>query len=426
MGARDFKRIVVCCDGTWQHPEKSPVTNVVHTARAVLPEDAAGVHQIVFYDWGLGSEGSPVREGAFGLGIDRNIQDAYRFLVHNYAPGDDIYLFGFSRGAYTVRSLAGLMRKAGLLRKRHAKHIRAAYALYRGDEQPDLPAAREFREAHSHLLPGTSRGLVPVTFVGVWDTVGALGVPVKILRKMSRHLRRLMQRPPRYAFHDTSPSEVIRHACHAIAIDEWRATFEPTLWTQPEAGDEQCIEQRWFTGVHGDIGGGFGEEESGLSDIPLAWMWERAASHGLAFDAGYRAQYVRPDPLAALHRPWWGWRRGPARSIGVHAGASESLDDAILWRCLQLEDGYRPPNLARYLKAHPELDPLAPGNESLRQRLRQRFGTGAETRRASRADGEPAAPAGDGHAAMEANGAQDGGVAGMRGDASANEGAARP
>ncbi|MCZ0941917.1 MAG: DUF2235 domain-containing protein, partial [Gammaproteobacteria bacterium] len=223
------KRLIVCCDGTWNSPEQHHVTNVVRTARAVRPAYDEGVPQIVFYDWGIGSYSGKLTGGMLGAGIDKNIQDAYRFLVHNYLPGDEVFLFGFSRGAYTARSLVGFIRNAGLLNKIDADLIPKAYGMYRQPAKPDAPSAVRFRKAHSREIR--------IAFIGVWDTVGALGVPSQIVRRMGGNRR--------HAFHDTSLSGIIDHACHAVAIDEQRVDFEPALWTRlPKPG--QVIEQQWF------------------------------------------------------------------------------------------------------------------------------------------------------------------------------------
>lgn len=115
-----MKNIIICSDGTWQSPESDTSTHILRIARGIAPEDAAGNKQVVFYDWGVGSDGNPLTGGATGKGIDKNILDCYRFLVHNYDDGDAVYLFGFSRGAYTVRSLAGLIGNCGILRREHA------------------------------------------------------------------------------------------------------------------------------------------------------------------------------------------------------------------------------------------------------------------------------------------------------------------
>ena len=332
-----MKRLVICCDGTWNSPETRHVTNVARTARALLPADPQGVQQIVFYDWGVGSDGRKVMGGMIGAGLDKNIQDAYRFLVHNYAHGDEIYLFGFSRGAYTVRSLAGFVRKAGLLRKSKARLIPDAYRLYRRRGAPDSEAARAFRSAHAREIR--------ITFVGVWDTVGALGIPSRILKAITRNRR--------YAFHDTSLGEVIRHACHAVAIDEKRIDFKPTLWKRAP-GPRQTIEQQWFAGVHGDVGGGY--PETGLSDIALSWMWSRAAALGLAFNRAYARRHVRPDPLGKLHRSWTGMYRVKGRHhrpIGALPPGLESIHPSVRERYERL-DSYRPKKLVEFLAANPD------------------------------------------------------------------------
>lgn len=118
-----MKHIVICADGTWQSPESDTATHVLRLAESVAPVSASGVPQVVYYDWGVGSDGDRLSGGITGKGIDKNIQDCYRFVVHNYAPGDALYLFGFSRGAYTVRSLAGLIRNCGILRPEHAPSV---------------------------------------------------------------------------------------------------------------------------------------------------------------------------------------------------------------------------------------------------------------------------------------------------------------
>ena len=203
--------------------------------------------------------------GAFGHGLEDNVYEAYRFLVGNYEPGDELFLFGFSRGAFTARSLAGMIRKCGILERQHVRRYPAAIALYRDDQHPDSPAARTFRRAHAVGGDAT----LPIRFIGVWDTVGALGIPLRGLRGLTRH---------KYQFHDTELSGSVAQACHALAIDERRAPFEPTLWAyRPKPG--QTVEQVWFAGVHSDVGGGY--PDTGLADITLEWMIDRAQGAGL-------------------------------------------------------------------------------------------------------------------------------------------------
>ena len=302
--------------------------------------DSYGVPQQVFYDWGVGSYGGQrISGGAFGAGLDKNIQDAYRFLVHNYVKGDEIYLFGFSRGAYTARSVAGLIRNAGILKKLHAHLIPASYLMYRRRAGPDVKKAREFRRAFCHE--------VRITFIGVWDTVGALGIPSQIVKRIARKRR--------YQFHDTSLSKIIYHACHAVAIDEKRIDFEPTLWENlPKP--KQNVEQLWFAGVHGDVGGGY--REKGLSDTALEWMWSRAATHGLAFSRAYKATFLEPDSLDRIHRSWKGmyWVKGRHhRPIGALPSELEGIHPSVRERYLAMR--YRPKKLVEFLKNNPWPNP---------------------------------------------------------------------
>lgn len=203
-----------------------------------------------------------------GHGISENIQQAYRFIANNYHHGDELFLFGFSRGAYTVRSLAGFIGAVGLLKKAHLRRVPEAYALYRLSPEKrldSLPAKRL-----KQLDPPPRNG-IPIKFIGVWDTVGALGAPTPILGNLTRRKIR---------FHDTQLGEYVQHAYHALAVDEQRRLFKPNLWTgAPTAG--QTIEQVWFTGVHSNVGGSY--RNTGLSNIALKWLTDRAANHDLEF-----------------------------------------------------------------------------------------------------------------------------------------------
>ena len=304
-----MKRLVVCCDGTWNRPDQVSggvgcPTNVTKLALGLAPEDQWGNPQLLHYERGVGTgRFERLRGGAFGLGLSRNIRSCYRFLAACYEPGDELYLFGFSRGAFTARSLAGLVRNSGILDRRHVDRVDDAYALYRArrpDSHPRGIEARIFRRMHSH-------DDCTVRMIGVWDTVGALGIPLR-----GAHLIPWLNR--RWQFHDTDLSSRVTAAFHALAIDERRGPFGPTLWRkQPEATD-QTLEQVWFAGAHSDVGGGYPEPE--LAEIALLWMVDRARACGLEFDAEHfvlagdgggeperRAMgaLVRPDPLGPLH-----------------------------------------------------------------------------------------------------------------------------
>ena len=172
-----MKRIAVCFDGTWNRPEEilgeDFPTNVLQFARAIRPTDGNGVEQVVFYDWGIGSYHDSLRAGATGYGLEKNVMDGYRFLVHNYEPGDEIFLFGFSRGAYTARSLCGMINNCSILRKEHGSRIEEAFKLYK---------TKKHKANGDHSMAWKAKYSLerrtPIRFVGVWDTVGALACPL--------------------------------------------------------------------------------------------------------------------------------------------------------------------------------------------------------------------------------------------------------
>lgn len=270
------KRLVVCCDGTWNTPDqttdgKPTPTNVAKVAMALAPRDDEGREQRLFYHRGVGTTRSDrLLGGAFGAGLFRDVCETYRFVVQNYQPGDELFFFGFSRGAYTARSTAGLIRNAGVLHRDNADQIGQAYALYRNgntNTNPRSVAAALFRKMYSEETD--------IRFIGVWDTVGALGIP-----SVGGWLARRFNR--RYEFHDTTLSSRVGEAYQALAIDERRGPFVPTIWSQSNtAPPTQRLEQVWFTGSHSDVGGG--NRQHGLSDIALLWMLEKARGAGLTF-----------------------------------------------------------------------------------------------------------------------------------------------
>nr|WP_180323081.1 DUF2235 domain-containing protein [Marinobacter adhaerens] len=286
-----MKNIVICADGTWQSPESNTSTHILRLAEGLAPVDGAGNQQVVFYDWGVGSEGDKYSGGVTGNGIDKNIMDCYRFIVHNYDDGDALYLFGFSRGAYTVRSLAGLIRNCGILSRAHADKVGSAYSLYRQRGSTSAPVkqkAATFRAAYA--VADVSR----IHFLGVFDTVGALGIPAPFLGTLGTS---------RYLFHDTEPSGIINHARHAVSIDENRQDFEPTLW-KPKAGVD--LQQVWFAGVHTDIGGGY--PDRALGDHAGLWMAREAQACGLALEP-YFMEDLDPDYAGQMHNEYKGFYR---------------------------------------------------------------------------------------------------------------------
>jgi uncharacterized protein (DUF2235 family) len=331
-----MKRLVVCCDGTWQDLKSSCPSNIVKIAQAVRPTSDYGIPQIVFYDQGIGTESQKLLGGAIGAGIDLNIQDAYRFLSLNYVPGDEIYLFGFSRGAYTVRSLAGMMYCSGLLERSHINRAPEAYELYRNrGVKPRDKVAVEYREAYGDR--------VPITLLACFDTVGALGIPK--LGAFKDIEERVNQR---YKFHDTTLNKSVQNALHAMAIDEVRALFDVTpMKLNPDAENQKLI-QKWFPGEHGCVGGGT-EEHRGLSDGVLQWVIDSIGELGLglefninAIPSGIKPNYecnFKNDPglfkLAGTK----------LREIG---DAIEEIHDTAIKR-LQTRQDYRPKNLEKVL-----------------------------------------------------------------------------
>lgn len=272
-----MKRLIVCCDGTWNKLGLYP-TNVVKMAQIVKPVAKDGISQVVFYQEGLGTKWyDRLPGGAFGWGIDYNIQSAYQFLCFNYDPGDEIYLFGFSRGAYTARSLAGMMYCSGLLRCTYADWVPEAYRIYRDRSiGPRSKAAVEFRQQYCVHYKGETQ--VPVTVLGCWDTVGSLGVPDLFpLLPLDRLFN------ARYDFHDKELNRMILHALHAVAIDERRKVFNVTPMEHSSKAPLQTLRQVWFPGGHGCVGGGT-EANCKLSDATLLWMIEEIDRLGLGLD----------------------------------------------------------------------------------------------------------------------------------------------
>ena len=363
------KRLVVCCDGTWNTADQARAghlspTNVTKLALSIADEDSAGSRQCVYYHSGVGiSRRERLSGGAFGVGLSGNVFDAYRFLIDNYESGDWLYLFGFSRGAFTARSLAGLIRNSGILRRENADRIDQAWASYRSAaDKPSGVASTLFRQAYSYEPR--------IHFIGVWDTVGALGIPVLGPRWLKPVMTRLNQR---YQFHDTTLSTKVDGAFHALAIDEQRAAFAPTMWHQQPGADrqepKQELKQVWFTGVHCDIGGGY--LDTSLSDIALLWMADRAQEYGLAFrtgafNPGGSAQMtpgnsidfkVDPRPMTrpdSSRTRFYRLVRPFDRPVGTAADAQGQLDgrEYLATSAKKLYDGdpgFRPPELVKYL-----------------------------------------------------------------------------
>lgn len=356
------KRIIICADGTWNTPDQTDrrsvrkPSNVVKMVRAVLPQASDGANQIVFYDMGVGTdEGltNKILGGALGKGLTKNILDCYQFIVHNYNPGDDIFLFGFSRGAYTVRSLAGFIGRCGLLTKADAYYIPEAFDHYRLKipNPVNEEKIRIFREGAKYKSRTTPTRAVDIEFLGVWDTVGALGIP-KIFNQKERG---------KYTFHDVKLGKNVKNAYHALAIDEMRKPFAPTLWEFQNFPD-QIMEQVWFAGVHTNIGGGY--DKDGLANCAFQWMLEKAKLSGLEVDENYTKKYkcFLKDEIRDSMTLTYRLLGKHLRFIGKQPNGNERVHKTAIKRFNttnppKSENGgpYKPQNLIHYLKEKGEL-----------------------------------------------------------------------
>jgi uncharacterized protein (DUF2235 family) len=318
------KRIIFCADGTWDSAQND--TNVYSLFKAMpIASD-----QVTYYDDGVGSDGTLIEKltgGAFGAGLFQKIKDGYSKIAQVYEPNDDLFIFGFSRGAYTARCLAGMIAICGLPTASFDDNlVNTAFNAYR---------QRDPNQRKTILASLSQYNLfdAKIKMVGVWDTVGSLGIPA-LLGGVD---------PILYGFLDTNLHPDVLNACQALAIDERRREFPPTLWTPPSppvAG--QTLEQVWFSGVHCDVGGGY--PETALSGITLAWMMGKAKSLGVQIDPTVWTQYALPEAknaLGQIHESWsilWGFPL--ARTVANNS----ALSNSVAIRCDNVP-GYQPGNL---------------------------------------------------------------------------------
>ena len=359
------KNIVVLSDGTGQIGGKGHDTNIYKMFRML--EDRTE-RQIVFYDEGLGTDWRKVTGNAFGAGFSKNLLECYKFIYDNYNAGDRIYLLGFSRGAATVRSLASFIHFFGILPRSRPGLIKEAFKLYaKGQEKPGAAliskadslyrksrdqAYKLFKGDKDATLTAKSDPSAPpndedereaklnkkatdfvhehpnqwaqIEFLGVWDTVPALGVVA--LAGLNSFLGKFLK----YNFHNFKLQPSVKNAYHALAIDDERLWFHPSLWTEKTRAD-QIVEQVWFSGAHTDIGGGF--VEAGLSDITLEWMLQKAVSHGLRIYLGSRRYWnfvVAPDATDMHHDPRSGfgkvYKKGDRNSVWFKQGENTTAE----------------------------------------------------------------------------------------------------
>jgi len=364
------KNIVMCFDGTWNgkgHDEDDDGiledTNVLRLFRALAGEttaeslvlddeeervarDGGSVTQAAKYLHGVGDSRNPMThllEGATGAGLIRRVVRGYTYVCRNYEPGDRIYITGFSRGAYTARALGGMIAKAGIMdykalgdpdKERAYRHGIYVWAFYRqkvAKKKRRVPGLLDLWKevveggevvGEEQMIPD-----VPIEAIGVWDTVGALGIPVYDGRDRRMDL---------FQFADLDLSPKVRRGFHAMAIDEYRRDFAPTPWNEREG-----IDQVWFVGAHCDVGGGY--DETGLSDLALAWMMGGLANAGVLFDG----KPPKGDPLGILHDSY-------SAIYKLHPKVDREIDaNAGLHRSSRIRaDGqpdYRPGALARWI-----------------------------------------------------------------------------
>jgi uncharacterized protein (DUF2235 family) len=350
------KNIIICCDGT-NNQFDGYHTNVIRTYKVARRSDT----QVTFYDPGVGTMPEPwfttrlakrwsmIKGLAFGSGFTENIAVAYRSLMRTYEPGDQVFLFGFSRGAYTARAVAGLLHSVGLLRPGAENLVRYAINYWRKDFGPDSPGGKLCAEFKATLAQEC-----PVHFIGVWDTVGSVG--------FFNHF---------HTFPYTYRNPSVVHVRHAVSIDERRCCFRQNIMGTAALG--QDVKNVWFAGVHSDVGGGYPAEEAGLSKIAFAWMMQEAGACGLEIDpvALDREVYRTgepPNPAGKLHVSlcggWWliellptrrysfedhkqHWRFSLAQPRGILRDAAQPfvfLHSSVLTR-MAIGVGYAPPNL---------------------------------------------------------------------------------
>lgn len=342
-----MKRIISCSDGTWNKPGKKDrgievKTNVAKMYECICSRGQDDIEQVKIYDEGVGTGYSwkdRLLGGATGKGIDKNIKDIYEFFLLNYEPGDQIFLFGFSRGAYTARSIAGFIRNCGILKRENIHLVDKAYSFYRDRNDytcPDSDLMKSFRA--TYCVENTT----PIHFMGVWDTVGALGIPLPWYK---------IANMARYKFHDVKLSSFVKHAYHALAIDEKRSLFSPTLWQKSKSvlennHHQQQLEQRWFAGVHSNVGGGYADCH--LSNLCLQWLIDKAKDAGMCYNDPPLIITTEHDKgeLRNSYSPFYWFWLPKWRKVDVKdPHTNQTIDESVWERYKEGSKKYRPRNL---------------------------------------------------------------------------------
>jgi uncharacterized protein (DUF2235 family) len=361
------KRLAVFLDGTFNAVDDN--TNVWRLKSVCAAKGEDGSDQFVYYARGVNGFWG----GTVGKGLDDLIKGGYEWLIDQYEAGDDVFIFGFSRGAYAARSLAGLITKCGLLKSGGAMGVKQLYARY---QHPDADTIWRLwdngdggKNTDERLLIRYSQR-IPIKLVAVWDTVGALGLPFGNIPGVSRSS---------FGWLHTGLRVPIENAFHAMAIDEHRRAFAPTLWTVRRPKDPnatvaapralESVEQRWFVGAHANVGGGYPSDL--LAQIPLRWMMKKASSHGLAFknDIDLDGDTVKADICDSYREFMYGayskFSRRYYRTIGeapredadgTHANVNETIDASVFDR-YRVDSNYRPLGMADWAKRY-QVDPV--------------------------------------------------------------------
>jgi len=370
-----MKRIAVLIDGTWNKEGGGADTNVakLDSGKRVSPCIKAvasdSTEQLVHYHDGVGVDGDLTQKllgGAIGLGLKKIIQEVYEFIVDHYEANDEIYIFGFSRGAYAARALAGLIGASGIQRRQNADVFEAAWAHYRvAPKVRQQPATGTAGDRKAINVYETQREAFhdnrTVTCVAVWDTVGSYGIPAGFgLAPLARYFTLVT-----LGFHDTSFGDHVEVGLHAVAVDEHRRPFVPTFWTIPKGQQPKGhVEQTWFAGAHCNVGGGYAD--SGLSDLALIWMVARVqALTGLEFDADAVRSSTKPIINGAVVDSTEGWLvdhtfphyRVVLSPVAIDHGylmntedpSEEHINERVHWTVLakraNAQESYSPPNL---------------------------------------------------------------------------------
>ncbi|KAK4493807.1 hypothetical protein PRZ48_014992 [Zasmidium cellare] len=322
-GGRPSKRIILCEDGSWLNSDSGSLkasisipSNVTRLSRAIKPVSSDGIPQIVNYHWGVGGGGGLGNKllGIAGTGLEEIVREGYNFIATNYVPGDEIFIFGFSRGAFSARSIAGLICDIGILTNEGQPYLAEIYrdVKHQHDENyvpkhpnipfTDKPSALDPRYRRELQRLGMTRLNVPIKVVGVWETVGSLGTPkIGWLTRIGIQSQQMKD----LSFYDTSLGDNIEHAFQALALDERRFAFPPTLWEKFE-GNPTVLRQVWFPGAHSNVGGGY--EDQQIATISLAWMMAQCQPF-LDFDLDYihdewEAVEIYYEKTNQKPRPW--------------------------------------------------------------------------------------------------------------------------